>query len=65
MIHISQIINKPRTIDYWRKPTKEEIKFGHGAIHYRSFNFNDCFDENGYLKKTIMSKDDNLKYFTV
>ena len=23
-----------KTIDYWRHPTKREIKFGEGAIHW-------------------------------
>jgi hypothetical protein len=63
MIHISQITTKPTTIEYWRKPTKEDIKFGFGAIHYRDFSFHDCFDENGNLKQMIKTTDDNLKYY--
>jgi len=63
MIHVSQIINIPKTIEYWRKPTKEEIKFGYGANHYRDFDIDDCFNKGGYFKKTIVAKDDELKYF--
>lgn len=63
MIHISQITVKPTFIEYWRKPTKSEIKFGYGAIHYRTFSFNECFDENGYLKKIINTNDDRSRYF--
>ena len=48
MIHVTQIAIKPQSIEYWRKPTKEEIKFGYGAIHYREFDFDTCFDKNGY-----------------
>ncbi|MEO6135477.1 MAG: hypothetical protein ABIP35_10015 [Ginsengibacter sp.] len=62
MIHFSQIVVKPQTIEYWRNPTKEEIKFGYGAIHYREFDFDTCFDKNGYLKQTIKAANDKLKY---
>lgn len=65
MIHKSQIINKPAIIEYWRNPTKEEIKFGNGAIHYRDFEFEDCFDENDFLKEKIKSTDDKLVYNSV
>jgi hypothetical protein len=41
--HISQFLRKPKQLNYWRKPTKEEIKFGHGATHYRDFDFESCF----------------------
>jgi hypothetical protein len=41
--HISKCLIKPETLKYWRNPTKEEIKFGYGAIHYRSFDFESCF----------------------
>lgn len=62
MIHISQFVNKPQTIEYWRKPTKAEIKFGYGATHYRNFDFDMCFDENGYLQQRIKATNDRLKY---
>jgi len=65
MIHSSQISIKPKRIEYWRKPTKEEIKFGHGAIHYREFDFAECFDKEGYLKNKIKSTDDKLVYMYV
>jgi hypothetical protein len=41
---------------------KEEINFGHGAIHYRSFNFECCFDENGFQKLKVRVSDDGLIY---
>ncbi len=64
MIHISQITNKTKHLEYWRNPTKEEIKFGHGATHYRDFEFTDCFDENGFLKQHIRSTEDSLVYYS-
>ncbi len=63
MIHLSQITNKPKTIKYWRNPTKEEIKFGYGALHYREFNFENCFDAYGNLKLRIKASDDGLIYY--
>ncbi|GEM53830.1 hypothetical protein B0A58_14840 [Flavobacterium branchiophilum NBRC 15030 = ATCC 35035] len=63
MIHKSQIHKKPKVLEYWRKPTKAEIKFGYGATHYRDFDFEDCFDADGYLKLKVRASDDNLIYY--
>ena len=63
MIHISQVVNKPKTLTFWRNPTKEEIKFGYGAIHYRDFNFDECVDINGFIKPFIKASNDSLKYY--
>jgi len=63
MIHKSQIINKTYVLEYWRKPTKSEIQFGYGVIHYKDFNFDNCFDENGFLKEKVKSTYDNLIYY--
>jgi hypothetical protein len=49
-------------LDYWRNPTKEELKFGHGSIHYRNFDFAICFNENGFLKLRVKPTDDGLVY---
>lgn len=57
-----QVIHIPQVITYWRNPTKEEIKFGYGAIHYRDFEFDECFDENNELKINIKASDDKLIY---
>ena len=62
MIHKSHI-NRLDILEYWRNPSKEEIRFGYGAIHYRDFNFEDCFDPNGFLKVKVKSIDDNLIYY--
>lgn len=47
----------------WRKPTAYEIKFGEGAIHYRTFTlFEIGYNKKGELKKWFISKDDGLRY---
>lgn len=63
MAHISQFYNKPNTLEYSRNPTMEEIKFGHGTVHYREIPFNKCFDENGNQLLKIKFSDDNLTYY--
>ena len=63
MIHLSQITIKPKTLEYWRKPTKEDIKFGLGTLFYRDFIFEKWFDENGYLKLKVKTNDDKLIYY--
>ena len=50
-----------RTVTYWRNPTKAEIAFGYGAIHYRNFPASVCF-KNGKPKKWLKAKDDGLRY---
>ena len=62
MTHISQIVNKPQMLTYYRKPTKEEIKFGYGAIHYRDFPFEKCFDKSGFQKLRAKAIDDGHIY---
>ncbi len=59
---IKNFIEKPKTISYWRNPTKEDIKFGYGATNYRDFEFEKCFDENGFLKLKMRASDDKLIY---
>ena len=63
MTNINQFLTKPNVLNYFRKPTKAEIKFGHGALHYRDFEFEKCFDENGNLKLTVRATDDGLLYY--
>lgn len=62
--HISLFLRKPKQLNYWRNPTKEEIKFGHGATHYRDFDFESCFDENGFQKVKVKTNDDGLIYYS-
>jgi len=49
-----------RIIEYHRKPTDSEIKFGNGATHYKSFDESACTDKNGRIKKRL--KHDGLIY---
>ncbi len=50
------------TYSYWRNPTKEEIKFGYDAIHFRDFNKENCFNEDGTFRLAFISKCDKRKY---
>jgi hypothetical protein len=63
MPHKSKILDKPSYLEYFRKPTKEEVKFGYGALHYRDFEFEKCFDENGNQKLKAKALDDGLIYY--
>ena len=48
-------------VTYWRNPTESEIKFGHGAIHYREFKWSECTKADGTLKKWLKA-DDGRRY---
>lgn len=62
MTHKSKFLIIPEELEYWREPTKEEIRFGHGAIHHRMFSFDKCFDDDGNLKLKVRATDDKLIY---
>lgn len=52
------------TVTYWRNPTKAEIKFGHGAIHYADFSVEDCCHEGTRVpKEWFVSPYDGLRYY--
>lgn len=51
-----------KTIEYHRKPTQSEIKFGHGATHYRDFEAIDYLKKDGSIKKRIKAENDGLIY---
>ena len=61
--HISKFYTIPKTLKYLRRPTKAEIKFGYGATHYRDFDFESCFDEDGFQKDKVRASDDDLIYY--
>lgn len=49
-------------VTYHRKPTAAEIKFGHGATHYRDFPIDEVKKKDGTIKKRLKAKDDGLIY---
>lgn len=59
---INDYVKRPKEITYWRNPTREEIRFGYGATHFRDFEFEKCLDENGIQKLKIRATDDKLIY---
>ncbi len=63
MLNKKHFYSKIEFLEYYRKPIKTEVKFGYGALHYRDFEFEKCFDENGILKLKIQASDDNLIYY--
>ena len=50
-------------VTYHRKPTKYEIKFGEGAIHYRDFDVEECCHPNTRILKCWFIADDGLRYY--
>jgi hypothetical protein len=53
-----------RKITLLRTPTKQEIKFGYGGIHYREFKITELgYNEKGDLKKWLKAPDDGLRYY--
>ena len=49
------------TIEYHRNPTKDEIAFGYGAIHYIEVEVKKVMN-NGKLKKWFVASD-GLRYY--
>ena len=51
-------------VEYHRPPTASEIRFGHGAAHYRTFPVEDAVHpETRVLKKSFVASDDGLRYY--
>ena len=63
MLHKSQFHSIPNSLEYYRTPTPDEIKFGHGTLHYRDVPFEKCFDEDGTQLLKVKLSDDNLIYY--
>lgn len=55
-----EILNS-QEIEAHRKPTAGEVKFGEGAIHYRTLPLSDFIKPDGNLKDRIKAND-NLTY---
>lgn len=51
-------------VTYHRPPTPSEIRFGHGATHYRDFSPEECCHKGTrFLKRWFISPDDGLRYY--
>jgi hypothetical protein len=51
-----------RKYTYHRPPTWPEIKFGHGATHYKDFDASVCLNKEGKLKSKLKCPEDGLWY---
>ena len=49
------------TVQYWRKPTESEIKFGEGAFHYLTVEKSLVLKKDGNYKKWFIHTD-GLRY---
>jgi len=49
-------------LTYHRRPTASEIKFGHGATHYRDFPIAECLKKDDSIKNRLKAKNDGLIY---
>lgn len=50
--------------EYHRPPTPAEIRFGHGATHYRTFPVEECCHPGTRIKKRwFKAADDGLRYY--
>jgi len=50
-------------VEYHRPPTPYEIRFGHGAKHYKDIPVEVCRKPNGDLKKWLKCPTDGLRYY--
>lgn len=57
-----EVLNS-QSIELRRPPTKDEIKFGEGATHYRDFLIGEVLDKEGNIKQWVKAKDDLLRYY--
>ena len=58
---IDDSLDKP--ITYHRNPTPSEIRFGHGATHYKDFILADVIKQCGNVKQWIVCPHDGLRYY--
>jgi hypothetical protein len=51
-------------LTYHRPPTASEIRFGHGATHYRDFSPDECCHHGTRIaKRWLIARDDGLRYY--
>lgn len=51
------------TMEYYRKPTPGEIRFGEGALHYLGIPLAECVKPNGDVKRWV--KISGIRYYCV
>lgn len=51
------------TVTYHREPTRSEVRFGHGARHYRDFTIEECCHRGTRVLKSWFVADDGLRYY--
>lgn len=51
------------TVEAWRNPTQDEIDFGEGATHYKTFPVELWKHKDGKPKRWIKCPDDGLRYY--
>lgn len=49
-------------VEYHRPPTPSEVKFGHGATHYRTFPVEVACHKGTRILKRHFTADDGLRY---
>lgn len=50
---INATLRDAQTVEYHRKPTPAEIRFGEGATHYLDVDIADAWHPSGRLKKRV------------
>ena len=50
-------------ITYHRPPTPSEMRFGHGATHYRTFDVSEVVFHGTRIAKKWFIADDGLRYY--
>jgi len=64
LTHRLPVRDDVETVTYHRPPTKGEIAYGYGAIHYADFNVDECCHEGTrVLKSWFVSPYDGLRYY--
>ena len=57
------IMHADKPVKAHRNPTPSEIRFGHGATHYKEFTLEQWLHNDGGLKKWIKCPHDGLRYY--
>jgi len=63
MKHTLPVREDVTTVTYHRNPTKGELTFGEGAIHYRDFDVEECCHDNTRVLKAWFIANDGLRYY--